>query len=135
MSHKYGMAPARVRVYASSEHDEQVALLQWAALHAGRYPELGLLFAIPNGGKRDKLVAMQLQREGVKPGVPDLCLPVPSAGWHGLFIELKWGRNTTTDKQNEWLERLTEQGYLAVVCYGWQEAADVIRDYLGMEAQ
>ena len=135
MSNKYGAAPARMRVYASSEHDEQVALFQWAALHQGRYPELGLLFAIPNGGKRDKLVAMQLQREGVKPGVPDLCLPVPSAGWHGLFIELKWGRNTTTDKQNEWLERLTEQGYLAVVCYGWQEAADVIRDYLGMEAQ
>ena len=135
MSHKQGMVPARVRVYASSEHDEQVALFEWAALHQGRYPELGLLFAIPNGGKRDKLVAMQLQREGVKPGVPDLCLPVPSAGWHGLFIELKWGRNTTTDKQNEWLERLTEQGYLAVVCYGWQEAADVIRDYLGMEAQ
>lgn len=132
MSHKQGMVPARVRVYASSEHDEQVALFQWAALHAGRYPELGLLFAIPNGGKRDKLVAIQLQREGVKPGVPDLCLPVPSAGWHGLFIELKWGRNTTTDKQNEWLERLTEQGYLAVVCYGWQEAVDVIMDYLGM---
>ena len=135
MSQKYGMAPARVRVYASSEHNEQVALFQWAALHAGRYPELGLLFAVPNGGKRDKLVAMQLQREGVKPGVPDLCLPVPSAGWHGLFIELKWGRNTTTDKQNEWLERLREQGYLAVVCYGWCEAVEVIREYSGMEAQ
>ena len=135
MSNKYGAGGGRVTVYASSEHDEQVALFEWAALHQGRYPELGLLFAIPNGGKRDKLVAMQLQREGVKPGVPDLCLPVPSAGWHGLFIELKWGRNTTTDKQNEWLERLTEQGYLAVVCYGWQEAVDVIKDYLGMEAQ
>ena len=132
MSHKQGMVPARVRVYASSEHDEQVALFEWAALHQGRYPELGLLFAIPNGGKRDKVTAMQLQREGVKPGVPDVCLPAPGEGWHGLFIELKYGRNTTTDKQNEWLERLTEQGYLAVVCYGWQEAADVIRDYLGM---
>lgn len=126
------VTPARVTVYASSEHAEQVALFEWAALHAGRYPELGLLFAIPNGGKRDPVTAARLRDEGVRPGVPDVCLPVPSAGWHGLFIELKWGRNTTTDKQNEWLERLTEQGYLAVVCYGWQEAVDVIMDYLGM---
>ena len=123
---------ARVTVYASSEHDEQVALFHWAAFHIGRYPELALLFAVPNGGKRDPATAVRLQREGVKPGVPDLCLPVARQGWHGLFIELKWGKNKTTDKQNEWLERLAEQGYLAVVCYGWNEAVDVIKDYLDM---
>ena len=125
--------PARVTVYASSEHDEQAALFQWAALHASRYPELGLMFAIPNGGKRDPVTAVRLRDEGVKPGVPDVCLPVARQGWHGLFIELKWGRNKTTDRQNEWLDRLMEQGYLAVVCYGWQEAMDVIRDYLDVE--
>lgn len=122
--------PARITVYASSEHDEQVALFQWAALQVGRIPELGLLFAIPNGGKRDLVTAVMLQREGVKAGVPDTCLPVARQGWHGLFIELKWGRNKPTEHQLEWLERLTAEGYLAVVCYGWQEAVDVIKDYL-----
>ena len=130
---KPGTIAARVTVYASSEHDEQVALFEWAALHAGRYPELGLMFAIPNGGKRDPVTAVRLRDEGVKPGVPDVYLPVASQGWHGLFIELKYGRNKTTDKQNEWLDRLMEQGYLAVVCYGWNEAVEVLRDYLGVE--
>ena len=116
----------------STEHDEQVALFKWAAHMTFRYPELDLLFAIPNGGKRDKIIAIQLQREGVKPGVPDVCLPVPRQGWHGLFIELKYGRNTPTEYQLSWLERLTEHGYLAVVCYGWQDAVEVIKDYLEM---
>ena len=119
----------------SSEHDEQVALFKWAAHMALRHPELDLLFAVPNGGKRDKIIALQMQREGVKPGVPDVCLPVPRQGWHGLFIELKYGRNTPTEYQLSWLERLIEQGYLAVVCYGWEEAVDVIKDYLGMKGE
>lgn len=123
---------ARITVYGSSEHDEQKALMDWAALHQARYPELALLFAVPNGGKRDPATAARLRGEGVKPGVPDLCLPVPRQGWHGLFIELKYGRNKPSEYQLDWLARLTEQGYLAVVAWGWQEAVDVIRDYLGI---
>jgi hypothetical protein len=116
---------------AMNEHDEQKALMQWAAWHEGQCPALALLFAIPNGGKRDPVTAVRLQREGVKPGVPDLCLPVPRQGWHGLFIELKAGKNKPTDKQLDWLERLSEQGYLAVVCWGYDEATATIKDYLG----
>lgn len=127
--------PARLTVYTSSEHDEQKALFQWSALHAGRCPELALMFAIPNGGKRDPVTAVRLRDEGVKPGVPDICLPVARQGWHGLFIELKWGRNKPSEPQLDWLARLTEQGYLAVVAWGWQEAAEVIRDYLGMSTE
>jgi hypothetical protein len=99
-----------------SEHDEQMALFKWSAHLSQVYPELGLLFAIPNGGKRDKLI--------------DICLPVARQGWHGLFIELKAGKNKPTAYQLEWLDRLAEQGYLAVVCYGWQDAVEVIKDYL-----
>jgi hypothetical protein len=91
------------------------------------------MFAIPNGGKRDPVTAVRLRDEGVKPGVPDVCLPVARQGWHGLFIELKYGRNKTTDKQNEWLDRLMEQGYLAVVVWGWNEAVAVIEAYLEMD--
>jgi hypothetical protein len=117
---------------AVSEHDEQVAIIKWAEWHTGQHPALALLFAIPNGGKREKLTAIRLQQEGVKPGVPDLCLPVPRQGWHGLFIELKAGKNKPTDRQLDWLERLSEQGYLAVVCWGYDEATATIKDYLGM---
>ena len=63
-----------------SEHQEQKALIQWARLNQQRFPELDLLFAIPNGGLRNIRVARKLKSEGVKPGVSDLFLPVARKG-------------------------------------------------------
>jgi len=116
-----------------SEHDEQKALFEWAAWACGRYPELEYLHAIPNGGHRHIRVAKRLKAEGVKPGVPDLCLPVARDGYHGLYIEMKFGRNKPTDHQERWLEFLNEQGYLAVVCWGWEQARETIEEYLDEE--
>ena len=110
-----------------TEHWEQVQLFDWAAYHR----ELVLMYAIPNGGKRDIRVALKLKEEGVKPGVPDICLPVPRGGKHGLYIELKrrkYGR--VSSDQLEWLEALMRQGYECAVCCGWEAARDVIIDYM-----
>lgn len=112
------------------EHQEQVYLFNWAAIMEGRYPELALLFAIPNGGQRHVLVAMKMKAEGVKSGVPDLFLPVARGNYHGLFIEMKAGKNKTSEKQNEWIEKLTKQGYMVEVCYGSEEAQDLLISYL-----
>lgn len=114
-----------------SESVEQVRLFQWARMQSGTMPELALLFHVPNGGKRYAATAKRLKAEGVKSGVPDLVLPVARRGFHGLFVELKRQRgNGTTEKQTEWIEALTKQGYYACVCYGWEEAMDVIMAYL-----
>jgi hypothetical protein len=85
---------------------------------------------IPNGGHRSKTTAIRLKAEGVKAGVPDICLPVPVGGFHGLYIELKAGKNKTTAEQDKWLDALTDNGYFAAVCYGWQAASKAIIDYL-----
>jgi len=114
----------------TSEHAEQVALFQWAHHQRGRHPELDLLFAIPNGGARHPAVAGKLKAEGVKRGVPDLFLPVPRGGHHGLFIELKVGPNKPTPDQEGWLESLTLQGYAVCVCWGWEAATESIGEYL-----
>ena len=100
-----------------------------------RIPALRLLHAIPNGGKRDKATAARLKAEGVKPGVPDLFLPVPSGAHHGCYIELKAGRNTISDYQEEWIDALRAQGYFVDVCWGWQSAARVIAEYLGVKPE
>jgi len=113
-----------------SEHQEQSALFDWAEKMEFKYPELGLMFAIPNGGLRNKAVAMRMKEEGLRPGVPDIFLSSARCGWHGLFIELKYGRNKPTRLQQNWLDALTEAGYLAVVCWGWEEAAALIESYL-----
>lgn len=120
-----------------SEHDEQVALFHWAAAMSNRpgFEPLRFLFAVPNGGKRDPVTAGKLKAEGVKAGVPDVCLPLPRYApdgtiCHGLFVELKVKPNRTTEAQDAWIKYLNETGYLTVVCYGWQEAVKVIVEYL-----
>lgn len=112
------------------ESGHQEALFSWAAYRTGLMPELQYMYHVPNGGKRDKATAAVLKRQGVKAGVPDIMLPAARAGYHGLYIELKAGENTTTKKQKEWLEYLRQQGYYTAVCYGWQPAAQLIEQYL-----
>ena len=113
------------------EHAEQCALVRWAEIQARRRPEIGLLYAIPNGGRRDAVTGARLRAEGVRPGVPDLCLPWPSGKWHGLYIELKAPGGRVSKEQRLWIERLTAAGYRAEVCVGWGAAARLILDYLG----
>lgn len=112
------------------ESEEQARLFQWAIYECGKYPELKLLYHIPNGGSRNKLEAANLKRQGVKAGVPDLCLPVARGKYHGLYIEMKAGRNKASENQKQWLSDLNEQGYCAVLCYGWNVASEVITNYL-----
>lgn len=117
-----------------TEAQEQKFLFQWAMLAEREYPDIQLLHHIPNGGKRNAREAASLKKQGVKAGVPDLCLPVARDGYHGLYIELKVGRNKTSENQNKWLEMLMKQKYRVAVCYGWREAADIIEDYLSKPA-
>ena len=88
------------------------------------------LHHIPNGGKRSAIEGKHLKEMGVKAGVPDLCLPVPNAKYHGLYIEMKVGKNTTSDSQEWWIEHLRKQGYKVAICYGWEEAAAELTGYL-----
>ena len=119
-----------MRYTKRSEASEQETLIAWANLNDYRCPELRLLYHVPNGGSRNKLEAANLKRQGVKAGVPDLCLPVARKGFHGLYIEMKYGKNRTTENQNRWLFALKDQGYKTEVCYSADEAAKVIADYL-----
>lgn len=118
-----------------TEHQEQVALFKWADIMSKNVPDLKLLFAIPNGGLRSKVVAVKLKKEGVKSGVPDIFLPVPKDGYSGLWIELKTKKGRVTENQKWWIARLEEQGYMASVCYGWNAARTLIEGYLFIEKQ
>ena len=116
-----------------TEAQEQEWLFQWAgAMQRLRWPELALMHHIPNGGSRNRIEAARLKAQGVKPGVPDIFLPVARKGRHGLYIELKrrvGGR--VSPEQKQMILELTKQGYRAIICNGWQAAADVIEDYMG----
>ena len=88
------------------------------------------VFSVPNGGKRGAKEAYFLKLEGCSPGVPDLCVPIPNKNYHGLFIEMKYGKNKPTQYQKEWIEYLNSVGYFAVVCYGAEQAIKAIKKYI-----
>lgn len=114
------------------EHTEQVTLIQWWQLACRGFgiPEQ-LLFAIPNGGQRNIIVASKLKAEGVRAGIPDLFLAYPTRRHCGLFIELKKTKGgRASDKQKTMLTQLAEHGYATAICHGWIEAKTTIEDYL-----
>lgn len=115
-----------------TEHAHQAALFCWAALPEtlAKYPELALMFAIPNGGERNKVTAARLKAEGVKAGVPDIFLPVPRRKNHGLFIEMKKEGGEPSKAQSYWRRELNLQGYAAFTCYGWLAARSLVATYL-----
>ena len=112
------------------EEQEQMTVIQWAEYHAAKQPELKLLYHCPNGGKRNKAEAARLKASGVKAGVPDLFLPVPRGEYHGLYVEMKVGKNRLTSAQAAWIEALAGQGYKTAVCWGAEAAISEIRGYL-----
>lgn len=119
-----------------SEHSQQTALFCWAAQHSLIIPELRLLFAIPNGGLRDKVTASRLKAEGVRSGVPDIFWPVAarmpshvSIYYHGLFIEMKAAKGRVSEAQTQWVKDLEGQGYACATVYAYHFARDVILNY------
>lgn len=112
------------------EDTEQMGVIEWANWNTGRFPELQLLFHVPNGGKRNAAEAARFKAMGVKAGVPDLCLPVPRNGFAGLYIEMKYGKNRTTKEQEKWITALRQQGYKVAVCYGGIAATKELESYL-----
>lgn len=115
-----------------TEHEEQVMLVDWWALVCTGYglPEW-LLYAVPNGGVRHIGTAKKLKKEGVRSGVPDLCLACPMDEYHGLYIELKRIKGSSTSKEQKAFHlELLSQGYACCVCRGFEAAKAVIEKYL-----
>jgi hypothetical protein len=108
-----------------SEHDIQKVCVEWFRL---KYPKY-LIYAIPNGGERNKIVAAKLKAEGVLAGVPDLHIPVAKQGFHGLYIEMKAGRNKPTDNQITIMEKFTNEGFRCELCWSLDEFMRIVDNY------
>ena len=117
-----------------NEAEHQMNVIAWSQLHRDEYPVLALLHHIPNGGNRDRIEAAHLKQQGVKPGIPDLCLPTARGGYHGLYIEMKTKTGRLTDVQIWCGVQLLKQGYFWEVCHGWESAVRVLEWYLSLPA-
>jgi hypothetical protein len=94
-------------------------------------PSASLLFHIPNeGAGGNPIRGAMLKRQGVVNGVPDYFLAVARKGFNGLFIELKKDTGRASKEQDKIIVELTCQGYLACVCYSFEEAVNLVEGYL-----
>ncbi len=115
------------------EDTEQIKVIRWAAGAECRYPELRWLHHIPNGGTRDGAEAGKLKDMGVKRGVSDLCLPFPHGRYHGLYIEMKYGKNRLTKEQSQFLCDMCDSGHCVAVCYDARTATELIEKYINLQ--
>jgi hypothetical protein len=135
---------------ARSEASIQEEFISWCDLHAaipGR-EALGLVFHIPNGGKREKRmyerrdgsaswwspVGEQLRRMGARAGVPDLCVPVPfpALGFGAMYIEVKKPGGRLSAEQRTWHGRLMAAGNRVITVDSVDELKDEVCVYLGL---
>lgn len=116
-----------------TEDEEQAYIVSWAKINESRYPELKLLYHIPNEGKRSGREGARMKSIGLRRGVSDLCLPIARGIYHGLYIELKSLDGKLTKEQNEFLAAVREQGYCGFACYGGESAVKAIEQYLELD--
>ena len=116
----------------NEEHKAQVAVINWCRLAKKDFPQASRIFAIPNGSLRHPGVARKLKAEGVRPGCPDLFLPVARGGMNGLFIEMKVKPNRPTVEQMNEMQQLYSSGYAVFVCYSSSAAIERIQEYLAL---
>ncbi len=111
------------------ESSIQQACFSWIAFKAAKDWRYKLIYAIPNGGYRHKLVAAKLKREGVKAGVWDIAIDVPSRGFHGARVEIKTSKGKLTKEQEDMRLLYLQAGYLPVIIRSTDQFINFIQEY------
>ena len=119
------------------EHDKTIA---WARLmvETGQEPRLRFLRSGFEGIRLTMGVRMQVKRQSIATGWPDLFLAVPRFSrleqtYYGLFIELKRLKGgTVSSEQAIMIGDLQSLGYKAIECRGADHAISEIKRYLGI---
>lgn len=109
-----------------NESKLQISCVSWFRL---QYPNL-VLYAIPNGGKRNAFEAEMLKREGVLAGVADLFLVKRNSTYCGLFIEMKFGNGKQTDAQKAFELKVINEGYMYAVVRTFDEFTNIMNKYI-----
>jgi hypothetical protein len=114
-----------------SEFEIQRMVICWADLMTKVYPCLKYLNSSQNGVKfSNPISAKNAKLSGMRKGVPDLSLIYYNGTYYGLHIELKSKKGRPTEDQLDFLDHLNKQQHYAKIAYSFDEAINIIKDYL-----
>lgn len=120
--------PTHRKPPSDEEHRIQCAYVRWFRL---QFPHLAHnLFAVPNGGRRDKVTGAKLKAEGALAGVSDLILLKRNAHYGALLIEFKTPKGKQSEQQKEWQRKIEADGYKYVICRSFDAARQETINYL-----
>ena len=114
-----------------TEYQIQCKLFHYLRSHPDH--RVRLAYSHLNGMRSSIAEGAKAKRSGALPGIPDIFIPLMSRGFGGLYIELKTEKGRLSAIQNEMLSRLTQAGYMAVVCHGLDEAIAAVEEYLNLQ--
>lgn len=118
----------RKKTTPQSESQLQHSCLQWFRL---QYPSLvRLMFAVPNGGKRDARTGALMKYEGAIRGVADLILLIPKKGFASLCIEMKTPKGKQSEEQEQWQREAEKYRNRYVICRSLEEFMNEVNTYL-----
>jgi hypothetical protein len=115
-----------LRPLLPSEHDMQVSVFDWAMVACRTYPDLVWLYAIPNAGKRSPQAARWMIAEGLRKGVPDVCLPAAHGGFTHLYIEHKRGNEKPLEHQLGWHKAMRARGALVCISRSFEQSRRIL---------
>jgi hypothetical protein len=127
---------AKANLPNASEDAHQSAFFACLVARARVDPRLKWVFAVPNGGTRDKISAGIMVATGTRAGVWDVCLPFPSGKYPFGFIEFKREKYRTTkdgglsDGQVQFGKHLAGNGAWFAIVYSYTEALTALELYL-----
>lgn len=104
-----------------------------------------VIFAIPNGGSRNPIEGANLKRQGVLAGVCDLFIPEPITkhspkdtrfgsvtkpqSYHGMFIEMKFGKGKSTEAQKQFQSAMSARGYRIEIVNSFDDFKKIVDEY------
>ena len=106
----------------AQEQTDLVEYLQWRQLTPVH---------IPNGGKRSVQGHVLAKKIGECAGFPDLMIldRPPNAPTQRVFIEMKRTKGgTLSEKQSEWMQRITDNGDIHILAKGCDHALEQLRE-------
>jgi hypothetical protein len=111
-----------------NESKLQANIVRWFSLAYPKYERM--LFAIENKRRATPIQGARLKQQGIKAGVPDLCLALPTQNSGALYIELKFGKNKQTAEQKEFEIACNKFGNCYELIYTFDDAVRLITSYI-----